>query len=47
MRLQWAGHVAEWGRMKYRISARIPYCKHPLGKPRRRWEDNTMDLKDM
>ena len=45
--LRWAGHVA---RMKDRSGFKIltgkPTGKRPLGRPRRRWEDNIrMDLK--
>ena len=36
-RLRWAGHVA-----------RIEEGKRPLGRPRRRWEDNIrMDLEEI
>jgi hypothetical protein len=32
----------------YRVLVRKPQGKRPLGKPRRRWEDNVkMDLKDV
>ena len=45
-RLRWAGHVA---RMEVRRSAfKILTGKRPLGKPRRRWEDNIrMDLEEI
>jgi hypothetical protein len=41
-RLRWAGHVARmWeGRCVYRVLVGRPECKRPLGRPRRRWEDN-------
>jgi hypothetical protein len=46
-RLRWAGHIARmWeGRGVYRILVGKPERKRPLGRPRRRWEDNIrMDL---
>jgi len=46
-RMRWAGHVARMGeeREVYRFLVRKPEGKSPLGRPRRRWEDNiTMDL---
>ena len=46
-RLRWAGHVArtEEGRSAFKILTGIPTGKRPLGRPRRRWEDNIrMDL---
>jgi hypothetical protein len=31
----------------YRVLVRRPECKKPLGRPRRRWEDNIkMDLRE-
>jgi hypothetical protein len=47
-RMRWAGHVARMGAKKeaYRILVRKPEGKNPLGRPRRRWEDNIrMDLR--
>ena len=47
-RLRWAGHVARMdvGRTAFKILAGTPTGKGPLGRPRRRWEDNIrMDLK--
>ena len=40
--MRWAGHVARMGKRKgaYRILVGKPEGKRPLGKPRRRWEDN-------
>ena len=40
--MRWAGHVARMGKRKgaYRILVGKPEEKRPLGKPRRRWEDN-------
>jgi hypothetical protein len=41
-RMRWAGHVARMGggRGVYRVLVGRPECKRPLGRPRRRWEDN-------
>ena len=41
-RLRWAGHVArmEEGRSAFKILTRKSTGKGPLGRPRRRWEDN-------
>jgi len=41
-RMRWAGHVArmEEGRGVYRVLEGKPEGKRPLGRPRRRWEDN-------
>ncbi|KAJ4436798.1 hypothetical protein ANN_16930 [Periplaneta americana] len=47
-RLRWAGHVARMGesRNAYRVLVGRPEGKRPLGRPRRRWEDNIkMDLR--
>ena len=49
-RLRWAGHVArmEEGRSAFKILTDKPTGKRPLGRPRRRWEDNIrMDLKEI
>ena len=46
-RLRWAGHVArmEQFRNAYRVLVGELESKRPLGRPRRRWEDNIkMDL---
>jgi len=46
-RMRWAGHVARMGegRGVYRVLVGKPEGKRPLGRPRRRWEDNIkMDL---
>jgi hypothetical protein len=42
MRMGWVGHVArmEEGRFVYRVLIGRPERKRPLGRPRRRWEDN-------
>ncbi|KAJ4429478.1 hypothetical protein ANN_21647 [Periplaneta americana] len=49
-RLRWAGHVARMGesRNAYRVLVGRPEGKRPLGRPRRRWEDNIkMDLREV
>ena len=49
-RLRWAGHVArmEEGRGAFKILTGKPTGKRPLGRPRRRWEDNIrMDLEEI
>ena len=48
-RLRWAGHVVtmEEGRSAFKILTGKPTGKRPLGRPRRRWEDNIrMDLEE-
>jgi hypothetical protein len=47
--MRWAGHVARMGegRGVYRVLVGRPEGKRPLGRPRRRWEDNIkMDLRE-
>jgi len=41
-RMRWAGHVACVGERRglYRVLVGKPEGKRPLGRPRRRWEDN-------
>jgi hypothetical protein len=41
-RMRWAGHVARMGegRGAHRVLVGKPEGKRPLGRPRRRWEDN-------
>ena len=41
-RLRWAGHVArmQQSRNAYRVLVGKPEGKRPLGRPKRRWEDN-------
>jgi hypothetical protein len=41
-RMRWAGHVARMreGRSVYRVLVGRSEGKRPLGRPRRRWEDN-------
>jgi hypothetical protein len=48
--MRWAGHVARRGeeRNAYRILVGKPEGKRPLGRPRRRWEDNIkMDFREI
>jgi len=45
-----AGHIARMGERRgvYRVLVGKPGGKRPLGRPRRRWEDNTkMDLQEV
>ena len=49
-RMRWAGHVARTaeGRGVHRVLVGKPEGKRPLGRPRRRWEDNIkMDLQEV
>ena len=49
-RLRWEGHVArmEEGGSAFTILTGKPTGKRPLGRPRRRWEDNIrMDLEEI
>ena len=49
-RLRWAGQVArmDQSRNAHRVFMGKPKGKRPLGRPRRRWEDNIkMDLREM
>jgi hypothetical protein len=40
-RMRWAGHVARMEkRNAYRVFVGKPDGRRPLGRPRRRWEDN-------
>ena len=48
--MRWAGHVVrmEEGRGVHKVLVWKPEGKRPLGRPRRRWEDNIkMDLQDV
>ena len=48
--MRWAGHVARMGegRGVYRVLVGKPEERRPLGRPRRRWEDNIrMDLREV
>jgi len=49
-RMRWVGHVARMreSRGVYMVLVGKPEGKRPLGRPRRRWEDNiTMDFQEM
>jgi hypothetical protein len=49
-RMRWAGHVACMGegRDVHRVLVGKPEGTRPLGRPRRRWEDNIkMDLQEV
>ena len=49
-RMRWAGHVARMGegRGVHSVLVGKPEGKRPLGRPRRRWEDNVkMDLQEV
>ena len=49
-RMRWAGHVARMGEDKrvQRVLVGKPEGKGPLGRPRRRWEDNIkIDLQEV
>ena len=49
-RLEWAGHITrmEEDRSAFKILTGTPTGKRPLGRARRRWEDNIrMDLKEI
>ena len=48
--LRWVGHVARMkeNRSAFKILTVKPTGKRPLGRPRRRWEDNIrMDLQEI
>jgi hypothetical protein len=49
-RMRWAGHVAHMGedRGVHRVLVGKPEGNSPLGRPRRRWEDNiNMNLQEV
>ena len=49
-RMKWAGHVARMEKRRgvYRVLVGKPEGKRPLGRPRRRWEDNIkIDLQEV
>jgi hypothetical protein len=49
-RLRWAGHVARMGERRDACRALVgkPEEMRPLGRPRRRWEDNIkIDLREV
>jgi hypothetical protein len=47
--MRWAGHVACLGEIRgvYRVLVGKPEGKRPLGRPKRRWEDNIMHLQEV
>ena len=48
--MRWAGYVTHMGKRSgvYRVLVGKPERKRPLGKPRRRWEDNIkMDIQEV
>ena len=50
LRIRWAGHVArmEEGRCVHKVLVGKPEGKRPLGRSRRRWEDNIkIDLQEV
>jgi hypothetical protein len=49
-RMRWAGHLARMGEVRgaHNILVGKPEGRRPLGRPRRRWEDNIkMDLREL
>ena len=49
-KMRWAGHVARMGERRgvHRVLVGKPEGKRPLGRPRRRWEDNIkIDLQEV
>ena len=49
-RMRWAGNVERMGEVRgvHRVLVGKPEGKRPLGRPRRRWEDNIkMDLQEV
>jgi hypothetical protein len=49
-RMRWAGHAAHMGKERgvYTVLVGRSEGKKPLGRPRRRWEDNIkMDIREM
>jgi hypothetical protein len=50
VRMRWAGHVARMGEERgvHRVLVGKPEGQWPLGRPRRRWEDNIqMDVQEV
>jgi hypothetical protein len=48
--IRWVGHVAGMGEVRgaYNVLVGKPERRRPLGRPRRRWEDNIeMDLREI
>ena len=48
-RMRWAGHVARMGEERgvYRVLVGKPEGKKPLGRHRRRWVHNGLDLQEV
>jgi hypothetical protein len=49
-KMRWAGHVTRMGEVRgaYNILVGSPEGRRPLGRPRRRWEDNIkVDLREI
>jgi hypothetical protein len=48
-RMRWAGHVAHMGKVRgaYNTLVGRPEGRRPLVRPRRRWEDIKMDLREI
>jgi hypothetical protein len=48
-RMRWAGKVPRMGEMRntYKILVGKPEGKRPLGRPRRRWEDNIRNPREI
>jgi hypothetical protein len=49
-RMIWAGHVARMGEKRgvHKVLVGKPEGKRPMGRPRRRWEDNVkVDLQEV
>jgi hypothetical protein len=47
-RMRWAGHVARMVEKSNRIMVGKPERNRPLGRPRRKWEDNIrMNLREI
>ena len=47
--MRWEGHIARVGEKRgvYRVFVGKPEGKRPLGRPRRRWEDNNLYLQEV
>jgi hypothetical protein len=47
--MRWAGHVARMGESRgaYRVLVGKSEGKRPLGRPRRRWENNKMHFQEV
>ena len=48
-RMRWVGHVTRMveGRVVHRVLVGKPEVKRPLGRPRRRWDNIKMDLREV